>query len=157
LVFEIAGDSFAIPLDAVREILPLPLLSHPPGIPSLLEGFLNLGGQAIPVLNPTRLFRLQGPRPGPYSHLIVLEKTGASLAILVDHVAETAEIPKESVMPVGQSLSFNGCLEGDVRVGRRTVHMLALDKLLLEEERSRIAELRAMEQERLRELEESPR
>jgi hypothetical protein len=35
--------------------------------------------------------------------------------------------------------------------------MLALDKLLLEEERSRIAELRAMEQERLRELEESPR
>ncbi len=157
LVFEIAGDSFALPLDAVREILPLPLLSHPPGIPSLLEGFLNLGGQAIPVLNPARLFRLQSPAPGPYSHLIVLEKTGMPLAILADHAAGAMEVPKESVMPVGQDFSFNDCLEGDARIGGRAVHILSVEKLLLEEERSRIAELRAMEQERLRELEESPR
>ena len=157
MVFEIAGDSFAIPLDAVREILPLPLLSHPPGIPSFLEGFLNLGGQAVPVLNPMRLFRLQGPAPSPYSHLVVLEKKGTPLAILVDHAAGATEVPKESVMPVGQSLSFNDCLEGDIRIGMQTVHLLSVEKLLLEEERSRIAELRAMEQARLRELEESPR
>lgn len=157
LVFEIAGDAFAIPLDTVREILPLPLLSHPPGIPSFLEGFLNLGGQAVPVLNPTRLFRLQGPAPGPYSHLVVLEKAGAPLAILVNHAAGATEVPKESVMPVGQSFSFNDCLEGDARIGGRTVHILSVEKLLLEEERRRIAELQAMEQERLRELEESPR
>ena len=155
LVFEIAGDSFAIPLDAVREILPLPLLSHPPGIPSFLEGFLNLGGQAVPVLNPARLFRLQGPASGPYSHLIVLEKTGTPLALLADRAAGATEVPKESVMPVGQSFSFNDCLEGDTRIGGRTVHMLSVEKLLLEEERRRIAELQAMEQERLRELEES--
>jgi purine-binding chemotaxis protein CheW len=157
LVFEIAGESFAIPLDTVREILPLPLLSHPPGIPSFLEGFLNLGGQAIPVLNATRLFRLQGPAPSPYAHLVVLETRGMPLAVLADRAAETTEVPKESVMPVGQSLSFNDCLEGDARIGGRTVHMLSVEKLLLEEERRRIAELRAMEQERLRELEESPR
>lgn len=157
LIFEIAGDSFAIPLDAVREILLLPLLSQPPGIPPLLEGFLNLGGQAVPVLNPARLFRLEGSAPGPYSHLIVLEKTGTPLAIMADRAVGSREVPKESVMPVGQSISFNDCLEGDARIGGRTVHILSVEKLLLEEERSRIAELQAMEQERLRELEESPR
>ncbi|TAL08601.1 MAG: chemotaxis protein CheW, partial [Nitrospirae bacterium] len=92
LVFEIAGDSFAIPLDAVREILPLPLLSHPPGLPSFLEGFLNLGRQAVPVLNPARLFHLEGLTPGPYSHLIVLEKTGTPLAILADRAAGATEV-----------------------------------------------------------------
>lgn len=157
LIFEIAGDSFAIPLDAVREILPLPLLSHPPGIPSFLEGFLNLEGQAVPVLNLARLFRLQGPKTTPYSHLIVLEKTGAPPAILVDRAAGAREVPKESVMPVGQRRSFNDYLEGDARIGRQTIHILSVEKLLLEEERNRIAEFQAMEQERLRQLKESPR
>jgi len=157
LVFEIAGDSFAIPLEAVREILPLSLLSRPPGVPSFLEGFLNLGGQAVPVLNPARLFRLQGPAPGFYSHFVVLEKTEAPLAILVNRAAGATEVPKEAVTPVGQNFSFNDCVESDARVEGRTVHILSVEKLLLEEERNRIAELQAIEQERLRELEESSR
>ena len=154
LVFEIAGDAFAVPLDAVGEILPLPLLSRPPGIPSLLEGFLNLGGQAIPVLNALRLFHLESRPPGPHAHLIVLKKmTGTPLAILADRTAGTEEVSVESVMPVGRNHSFNDCLEGDARVGKQNVHILSVEKLLLEEERRRIAELQAMEQERLRQLE----
>ena len=157
LVFEIAGDAFAVPLDAVGEILPLPLLSRPPGIPSLLEGFLNLGGQAIPVLNALRLFHLESRLPGLHAHLLVLKnKTGTPPAILVDRAAGTEEVAGESVMPVGRNHSFNDYLEGDVRIGRQTIHILSIEKLLLEEERRRIAELQAMEQERLRQLEAPP-
>ncbi|MBI4249300.1 MAG: hypothetical protein HY611_07340, partial [Elusimicrobia bacterium] len=52
--------------------------------------------------------------------------------------------------------SFNDCLEGDANVGTQTAHILSVEKLLLKEERNRIADLQAMEQERLRRLQEPP-
>lgn len=148
-VFEAAGNSFGIPLDAIREILPLPLLSRPPGIPSIIEGFLNLGGQALAVINLKRLFRLDDSAPGPYSHLIVIKKTGTALAVFVDRAEGMIDVQPDAVMPVTQNYSFNDCLEADAKSGARTVHILSIEKLLLKEEQSRISELQKMEQERL--------
>lgn len=154
LVFELDGSSFAIPLAAVREILPLPLLSNPPGLPSLLAGFLNLGGQAIPVLNLKRLFGGPDSGSGPYSHIVVLRETSASLGLLVDRSAGTVALSPESLMPVSHGQSLNDCVEAGARIGNQTAHVLSVERLLLKQEQARVAELQAMEQERLRRLAE---
>lgn len=155
LVFELAGDIFAIPLDAIREILPLPFLSKPPGLPSILAGFLNLGGQAISVLNLKRLFDMPDSVSGPYSHVVVLKQTNVPLGLLVDRSAGTAAAPPESFVPVADGHSLNDCVEADVRIGNQTAHVLSVERLLLKQERARVGELQAMEQKRLERLEES--
>ena len=154
-VFEIAGELFGVNLETIREVLPVSLLSRPPGTPSILQGFLNLGGQAIPVLSPKRLFQLNDLPPNAYSHLLILKRAEIPLAILVDRAVGTAETAQSSLMPVGQNHSFNDCVECDVRIGTQTVHVLSIERLLIKEEESRIAQLHSMEQTRLHQLEET--
>lgn len=154
-IFEVAEELFGVSPEAIREVLPVSLLSRPPGTPSILQGFLNLGGQSIPVLNTKRLLQLKDSPPTAYSHLVVLKRPETPLAMLVDRAIGTELTAPEVLMPVGQGHSFNDCVESDVRIGTQTVHVLSVEKLLLKEEESRISQLHALEQERLRQLEET--
>jgi hypothetical protein len=51
--------------------------------------------------------------------------------------------------PAALSRSFNDCVEGEVTVGDRAVHLLSLERLLLEKERQCVAEFQAIEEARL--------
>ena len=154
-VFKLAEELFGVDLETILEVLPLPRLSLPPGTPSILHGFLNLGGRAIPVLNQRRLFQLNDLPPSVYAHLVVLKRAETPLAILVDRAVGTAPTAHDAFMPVGRDHSFNDCIESDARIGTQTVHVLSVERLLLKEEQGRITQLHALEQERLRQLEEA--
>jgi purine-binding chemotaxis protein CheW len=152
IVFEAAGQRFALDAARVREILPMAALSRPPALPPLLEGFLNLGGVPAPVLRLARLFRLPERAPERYTPLILLAGE-APLALMVESVHEvTAVSPAEWVpLPAGQVV--NDCALALFERGGVPAHLLAPERLLLEAEARRVAELRAAEELRLRELE----
>ncbi len=154
LSFRLSGCLCALPLKAIREVVALPLLSRPPGRPSLLEGFLNLGGSAVPVLRLDRLFNLPELIPSLYTPLLILRQPEDRLALLVESVQGILSLTLEDVRPVRGGDSFNDCLEGEITVGDQVVHLLSSERLLLEKERQCLAELQAVEQERLRSLEE---
>ncbi len=157
LLFEVAGGLFAIDPAAIRQIVPLPLLAHPPGTPLLLEGFLDLAGEAIPVLHLARLLQLAAGPPDVYAHLLVLKQPGLPLALLVDRAVGLTSAPAEAFTPLERGQTFNDCAEHLLRLGEQTVPLLSVERLLLRQERARIAALQAMEQLRLqRLLEASP-
>jgi hypothetical protein len=58
LLFHLSGQSAAFPVANVHSVAPMASLARPPGLPSVLEGILNLGGAAVPVLRLDRLFHL---------------------------------------------------------------------------------------------------
>ena len=151
VVFSLAETFCALDLASVREILPTAELSAPPGMPELLAGFLNLGGTAVPVLRLGRLFQMPVKEPGLYEHLILL-RDSRPLALLVDRVDEVRTCSEDALRPVGEKNSFNGCAQAQLTHKGRTIHVLALDRLLLKEEAARLAELRDLEQKRLRAL-----
>src|SRR3546814_1839748 len=62
------------------------LLTRPPGIPSLVEGFLNLAGFVIPVLRIDRLFGEPDIAFDPYLCVIVLKNASSPLSLLVEGV-----------------------------------------------------------------------
>lgn len=129
------------------------LLAEPPGLPSLLEGFLNLRGAAVPVLRLGRLFGLPAPEAGLHSHLLVLRSAPHPLALLVDSASEIASLPADAFLPVREGNCFNECAAAEVTAGGRVVHLLAADRLLLEKERRCVSELQARAQQYLDELE----
>ncbi|MBZ5586494.1 MAG: chemotaxis protein CheW [Acidobacteriia bacterium] len=151
LVLEIGGQGCAIPIADVREIVPMAALARSPGQPSLLEGFLNLRGVAVPVVCAARLFDLPAPEPGMHTPLAVLRGNPWPLALLVDRVVEIAS-PQE-VLPLRENNSFNDCARAEAVFSRRTAFVLDCGKILLENERQCIAVLRARAQERLEEVE----
>jgi purine-binding chemotaxis protein CheW len=154
LVFHLAGQVCAVSLNQVREIVPMARLSQPPGLPSFVEGFLNLGGSAVSVLRLDRLLNLDEHEPSLYSTLLILRSSGSPNAWLVDDVEIVADSP-ESRMPVSAEQSFNGCVDAEVSVHGRVIHLLSPERILLERERQSVAHFQVLEQRRLGNLEAS--
>jgi purine-binding chemotaxis protein CheW len=152
LIFHSAGRVFALPISAVRELLPMALLASPPGLPAVLAGFLNLRGVAVPIVRLDRLFGLPECNPGLYSALIILQAEVAT-GLLVDGIQEVASPDDLSYLPLLKTQLFNDCAEAELEVNGAQVYLLSPQHLLLEQERQSLAEFQGMAQRRLRELE----
>jgi purine-binding chemotaxis protein CheW len=150
LIFQLADRFAALPLEDVERIAPMAELACPPGLPSALEGVLNLAGVAIPVLRLNRLFDLPTQQVGLYSMLVILRAPLEDrLAILVDRVSEILPVPEDAFLPIDQEDSFNGCAEGAVAVRDRIIHVLSPARMLVAKERAALSEFQAMMQRRL--------
>ena len=153
-LFELAGQRFGLRLESVSEIVPMAALSRPPSMPSILEGFLNLRGAALPVL---RVAALLGLPPDPrdlHTPLVIVRGGAQRLALLVDRVTGIAALPPDDFLPIAASDSFNGCVDGRLAATEPAVHLLALDRLLLEKEQQILAHFHATETRRLRQIDE---
>jgi purine-binding chemotaxis protein CheW len=152
LVFQLSDQSAAFRLEDVERIMPMAELASPPGLPSAVEGILNLAGVAIPVLRVDRLFGLPAQRLGLYSTLIILRSPrDAKVAILVDRVSEVLPVPENAFLPMEQEGSFNGCTEAMVAVRDVAVPLLSPSRLLMAKERTVLSEFQTMAQRRLQE------
>jgi purine-binding chemotaxis protein CheW len=150
LVFRLAGQLAALPLECVERIAPMAQLARPPGLPAPLEGILNLAGTAVPVLRLDRLLELQEQPLGLYSMLVLLKDVSNDrIAILVDRVSEIVSIPEDAFLPVADDHSFNACAAGTVSVRGEIVPVLSPGRILLEKERETLSQVQAMTQRRL--------
>ena len=154
LVFHLAGQLGALPVENVERVVPMAELGRPPGLPSPLEGILNLAGTAVPVLRLDHLLQLPEQRPGLYSMLILLKGVcDGRIAMLVDRVSEILSIPESLLLPVGEEHSFNGCAEAAVPVRGQVAHLLSPTRILLKNERESLSEFQAIAQRRLQDWE----
>jgi purine-binding chemotaxis protein CheW len=152
VVLHIGSQAYALPLAELDELVPMAQLSRPPGLPGVLDGFLNLGGTAVPVLRLDRLFGLPELTPGLYAPLLILRHPDYRMALLVEKVSRISSVPATAVLPVPQGESFNDCVEGVLTLDGHFILLLSSERLLLEKEHQCLAELRDLEQARLREL-----
>ena len=143
-----------MPLETVAEIVPMAALVRPPNKPALIEGLLNLAGTAVPVLRLDRLFGLAEQEAGLYTPLLVVRSKAGLVALWVDHVAEVLATSESPVLPVEPGCTFNGCVDAVLGAAACPIHVLAIERILLEKERHCMAEFQVREQKRLDELEE---
>ena len=148
-VFQVSGETYAMALADVREVLPWVQLSRPPGMPSLLAGFLNLGGQAVAVLRLDALFGLPEMTPELFSPIILLREGDPPLALLARKLAGIATARSGDVSPIPTEASFNACATGTVSLALQTVVLLSGRSIVSEKERRCLIELQALEQARL--------
>jgi purine-binding chemotaxis protein CheW len=153
MVFRLGGNRFCLPTLHVQEVAPMATLLRPPGLPSVLEGFLNLGGVGVPVLRLARLFGLAEGEPD-YGTALVILRCEPSLALLVDEVENVVEMAAEARVSLDPGNTFNDGTSGSWDDGRGPIHVLAVERILLEEERLRLTELQAQMQTRLQMLDE---
>jgi purine-binding chemotaxis protein CheW len=154
-VFQLGGQAYGIALREIQEIVPMAALSRPPGLPSVLAGFLNLGGTAVAVLRLDRLFDLPALTLGRYTPLLLLRNPDSRLALLAEKVSRIHYVAEETIMPVLENQSFNDCVEGVVTVENHVILLLSAERLLLEKEQQILAEFQDREQARLRALEDT--
>ena len=156
VVFHASGLDCAFPLETVKEIVPMAMLSTPPGLTSCLAGFLNLRGTDVPILRLDRLFDLPEQRPGLHTPLIILRSAANPTGVLVASVRRIVSAPKTAFLPLPEKHMFRDCAIASVDVTGDIIYLLSPDRILLENERNLLKELQAMEQEHLGQLEARP-
>jgi purine-binding chemotaxis protein CheW len=152
VVFQVDRLTCALAREEVSRVLPLPALGHPPASPSLVEGILDFGGTAIPVLRLDRLFGLQPSPKSAYQHLILLQPAETPLALLVDRATGVLTVPDDQVAPCSEGETYNGCVIGQIPAQSGSIQLLSATRLLDERERQALAEFQAMQQRRSAEL-----
>lgn len=143
LLFRLGTRRCALARAAVREVLPLPRLWRPPGLPKPLAGFLNLGGAPVPVLDLVRLFGLATTAEADqalYRHILLI-RGATPVGLLVDRVLDLLRLPAERLRPVPPEASLNGCAVAEIEMPDGFVHLLAADRLLLAQEAAQLAAL----------------
>jgi purine-binding chemotaxis protein CheW len=154
VVFAVGSARCALRQSEVRELLPVPHLWRPPGLPRTVEGFMNLGGTAVAVVSLARLFGLgrSADEDDLYRHLILLHGDRAAqqpVALLVSRVLDVTPAPPERLRPVERGETLNGCVEAEIETEDGFIHLLAAGRILLEQEKRILAELRQDAEARL--------
>jgi purine-binding chemotaxis protein CheW len=149
LLFHIGRHACAVPLHAVQEIVPYAALTCLPGQPSIVQGFLNLRGQAVPVIRLAALFGIPETQPALSSVIVILR---SHTGWLVDHAEGLASTGQDCTLPVDTNHSFNDCAAGQCDIEGRRFTLLAHERVLLAQEQARIAELAELAQRRIAEV-----
>jgi purine-binding chemotaxis protein CheW len=84
LVFELAGERFALPLADVVEVLRAVAIRPLPLAPAIVEGMFDLRGELVPVLDLRARLRLPPRALTPSQHLIVATACSRTVALRVD-------------------------------------------------------------------------
>lgn len=93
-----AGDQeFAVPLDAVREVLLQPALKSLPTGPAYLREYVELRGSAVCVLDVARRLGLEHRVSLRERMLVIIHVEGVPLALCVDRVQDPEEFPASEI------------------------------------------------------------
>jgi purine-binding chemotaxis protein CheW len=126
-------------------------------MPSSVEGILNLGGTAVPVLRLDRLLGLPVGDAGLYSMLIILKRSKYSAyALLVERTSEILSFPCNELLPLNEEDSFNACAEASFPLKGRVVPLLSPQRILLEKETQALSEFQTLAQHRIEEWGREP-
>ncbi len=144
LIFRVGQEGFAFSGEQVREIVARPALASPPGLPDILAGFINLGGQNFPVLDLPYLFKQQS-RLDLEQHIILLRDH--PMACLVDRVLDFCPLSDLRALPEGHL--FNAWAKDLSTYQNQEIVLLEAPALLLHEEKIRLESFQKQTQIRL--------
>ncbi len=91
--FDLAGERYAFPLTAVREVSLLHALTPVPGTPPFLLGIVNLRGEIRPVLDLQRFFGQPAASLTQLNQLLVIEHDDLTVGILADAIRGVRHLP----------------------------------------------------------------
>ncbi len=100
LLFTLDERSYALRLERVARVAPLVDITPLPAAPAIVLGVIDMAGEMLPVLDIRQRFDLPS-RPQRLEDALVMVRTEQRLvALLVDHVTGTLQMPASSLIPV---------------------------------------------------------
>lgn len=123
LVFEVAGEQYAVHASQVTEIVRLQTVVALPDVPLYIKGVMSLRGRVIPIMDMRLRCGLGAEDYNDRTVVIVLEVQGRVTGLVVDTVVEVIEIPDDTVDASTVTDSTNSVIRG---LGRRETGVVIL-------------------------------
>lgn len=145
VTFSLAGETFALPVTHVYEILRVSGITRVPHAPAMVRGVTNMRGRVLPVIDLRVRLGLNAAEPSPQSRILVVTSRGRSLGLLVDSVQQVERIQRDTVQPPPPDVmtAQSDYIVGVCDLGARLVILLDVDRILILREIERDALQRA--------------
>ncbi len=138
VTFRLERESFAVPIERVREVVRVSDITRVPEAPPHIRGVTNLRGRVLPVVELRTRLGLTAAVITPASRVLVVEAHGRVLGLLVDGVSRVVKVPSSAVVPPPEEVLSDRTdyIPGVARTGDTLLILLDLDRaLLLSDER----------------------
>ncbi len=158
LTFKVGGQTYGLPVTSVVRIIEMVTITHLPGAPDSVQGIINLGGKAVPVMDLGQRFGLPGQAYGLHTPIILTDvvndgRTAAPVGLIVDTVEQVLEVPTknleitETIVPaklVEQMTTQMAYLDMVAKVDRQMILVLNVQALLTPIEQTKLSQLPAV-------------
>jgi purine-binding chemotaxis protein CheW len=146
LTFTLAGETYAVEVNQVKEVLEYTTITKVPRTLEFMKGVINLRGSVVPVVDLRLKFGMEEAETTVDTSIIVMEVTmedeGVTIGAVADSVEEVVTLDPSDIEPspqVGTSIS-NRFIRGIGKHNERFVIILDIDKLFSSEEISAVAD-----------------
>jgi purine-binding chemotaxis protein CheW len=136
LAFTLAGETFAMDIRSIREVIQFGGITEVPLMPPFIRGVINLRGSVVPVIDLSVRFGRPGTAAAHRTCIVILElaqgEDTAELGVLVDNVSEVLSIAESEIEPApafGSDLRSE-FIAGVAKVGDRFVILLDVNRVL---------------------------
>jgi purine-binding chemotaxis protein CheW len=150
LTFTVAGQRYGLPVTQVIRLIEMVTITQLPGVPDLIQGIINLGGKAVPVLDLRRRFGLTPQAYNLHTPIILVEIDVGHriLGLIVDTVEQVLEVAgddleiTEAIVPteLAPQMTVGAAhLAGVAKVDRQMILVLNLAALLTPVDKASLA------------------
>ncbi len=148
LTFVLGGETFAIAVVGIKEIVPYINLTAVPMMPNFIRGVINLRGSVVPVVDLAARFG-QGTSTMTKRTCIVIIEVGINdekqdIGMMVDAVSAVLDVASDQIEPApafGARIRTD-FISGMAKVGGKFVIILNIDYVLSVEEMTLVAGVR---------------
>jgi len=140
--FSLAGQSYAIDIMKIRQII-RPIKIRPlPEAPQFVEGVINLRGAVIPIIDLRKRFGIE-IKPDKEPRVIIVSIQRQVVGIVVDDVSEVIGISGVQIQPPPRLSGIpSRFLSGACQYKDDILLILKLDEILTSEEKVSLAEMK---------------
>jgi len=107
--FELAGQTYAVSIAHVREIVVTPVVRPLPDSPPVVEGVIDLRGTLIPVIDLQRLVVRDGRPVGDCPRIFVVAVRDYVVGFRVERATRVVAVPVSALEPVPGLARELGC------------------------------------------------
>lgn len=136
LTFMLGGETFAIGILAIKEIIEYGNLTEVPMMPDYIRGVINLRGSVVPVVDLSARFGRKSAEISRRTCIVIIEvetdQETQVVGVVVDAVNEVLEIPEDQIEPppaFGAKIRTD-FIRGMGKMDGRFVIILNVDKVL---------------------------
>ncbi|MFZ2405469.1 MAG: chemotaxis protein CheW [Methylobacter sp.] len=141
LTFMLTGETYAIGILRIKEIIQYGQLTEVPRMPDFIRGVINLRGAVVPVIDLSARFGKQPTAVGRRNCIIIIEVAmGAetqNVGVMVDAVNAVLEIPSNEIEPAptfgtnirADFIAGMGKINGKFVIILNIQHVLSMDDM----------------------------
>ncbi len=101
----ISQQNFAVSINEIREVIPLPKITPVPNVDQSVYGVFNLRGEIYPIFDLRVLLRLEKNEITEKNFVVLLECNGIEFAVLVDKVLDVTRLDTAKIQVPTRELS----------------------------------------------------